>query len=444
LDNTKIYLDNNNDGVWDYAYSGNAGEVITLNPVIERAKFGGRIHADKPINYYQQGYSNQYYGFWFVIPPINSWRKEYYITSPGTSYTGVNSWYVLTDKKITLYAQTGNATTNYTINPAEKKEIPYGAYTRVYSNESFALVSPSGVAPISGNNFYTPFNSLKIIVPESGTYIEIDNNNDGFYDNKTIYNKGVIDLSVLEGAHIRSTNNLAIFANLNSFLGAILPTTSIGSDFYATGGYILGIFSEFTGLLNRTTIEVYPQKTSLLNLTSFVYANRRYNYPISGYLHISTNMPTLPVYYADGGSWSKSLQTHAYSQIYLTTYSSKKYISNNEPNTFVVRIFNPFAKDNATNFNLAINYPANFTALSNVVIERKSLLNDAVLESSSANYDLVDYGFTMNPTVNTMLNYLGPLQYFEIRYDLTTPDTLGKFTFPSARMTYDAQTWIIS
>ncbi len=43
FDNTKIYLDNNNDGVWDYSFSGNAGEYITLNPVIEPPRFGARI-----------------------------------------------------------------------------------------------------------------------------------------------------------------------------------------------------------------------------------------------------------------------------------------------------------------------------------------------------------------------------------------------------------------
>src|SRR3989338_5625630 len=52
FDNTNIYLDNNNDGVWDYQFQGNSGESQVLNPPWSINR-GARIQTDKPVMYKQ-------------------------------------------------------------------------------------------------------------------------------------------------------------------------------------------------------------------------------------------------------------------------------------------------------------------------------------------------------------------------------------------------------
>ncbi len=438
FNNTKIYLDNNNDGVWDYSFLGNAGDIIKIDPLIEPPKFGAKIRTDKPVSYYQTGYYTPNNYFIFTMPPINSWRNEYVI-----AYNSLGSYSILTEKTITVFIEEFSKVSNITVRKGERPVLNYASFARVYSDDAFSLVSYNSPAAIKGKSFFAPYTLLRIVVFETGTDISIDYDNDGHYDNVTQYNRGLYDISALQGSKIISSKNIALFSYLQGGTVGALPSDTLGSDFYATGGYLIGLFSEQTGFFNRTTFDVSLQKTNLLNVTSFIYSNYLYSYPITGNVHVSSNMPTIPISISSASGGKRSLNTYPYSQIYLTTYSSKKYISNNEANTFVVRIFNPFQKDNATNFHLAVNYPANFTSLSNVVIERRSLMNDAVLESVSANYDLVIDGFTLNPSSNALLDYLGPLQYFEIRYDLITPDTLGTFLFPAARMTYDAQTWVI-
>lgn len=438
FDNTKIYLDNNNDGVWDYSFSGNAGEIIKIDPLIEPPKFGAKIRTDKPATYYETGYYTPNNYFTFTMPPINSWRDEYVM-----AYNPLGTYSLFAERTMTIFIEEFSKVSNITLKKGERKVINYDPFARIYSNETFGLVSYTSPAAIKGESFFAPYSLLRIVILESGTEVSIDYNNDGHYDNITVYSRGLYDVSALQGSKIISSKAIALFSYLQGLPVGALPSDVIGSDFYSTGGYLIGLFSEQTGFLNRTIFDVSLQKTNLLNVTSFVYSNYLYSYPITGNVHVSSNMPTIPISISSASGGKRSLNTYPYSQIYLTTYSSKKYISNNEANTFVVRIFNPFQKDNATNFNLAVNYPSNFTSLSNVVIERRSLLNDAVLESASANYDLVIDGFTMNPSSNALLDYLGPLQYFEIRYDLITPDYLGTFSFPSARMTYDAQTWVI-
>ena len=83
FDNTNIYLDNNNDGIWDYQFQGNAGESQILDtpwPIYN----GARIHTDKPIMYkqllyhYECSYDPCDEEIYITIPPLNNLKSEYY------------------------------------------------------------------------------------------------------------------------------------------------------------------------------------------------------------------------------------------------------------------------------------------------------------------------------------------------------------------------------
>ncbi len=329
------------------------------------------------------------------------------------------------------------------ISKGERKGLNPSSYLRVYSADNFLPASYSTPASIPGNDFFAAYTALKVAVLSNGTKIRIDTNNDGFFDSEVSHNRGVHQLSTIEGARIKSSKNIAIYADLNGVLFALLPSSSIGSDYFETGGYALALFSNETGFSQLTEFKIYSQNNSILKTTLYAAPNTKASYQIP-HSHIVSSMPSLNTALGSGGHSSISINSNPYSQIYLTHYSKNKYISNAETNTFIVRIFNPFLNEEARDISLYVAHPANFTPLAGIIVERKSLKDDAILASASAIHPGTGDGFSLSHGDSPILSRLQPMEYLEIRYDLITPDYLGTFEFPSARMTYSADTWIIS
>jgi len=275
FNNTRIYIDTNNDQVWDYDYLRNASDEL----VIENVDAGARIHTDKPVWYRQclekdkvyhtinnvrhyfkdYSYSNDvhlYYHDRFcastysTVPPLNNLHSNYFIY-PGT-------WYIVVPENADIHIDTymnGTIDKNISASVMKRESITISNHSRIYSNKTFYLYSNHAVPCPSGNDFYLWNEDItKLIITQDNTTVEIDNNNDGVYDVRNNYDTGIYTPEKQKiGAHVHSNKPINIvqrnyFTNNNftfelvrfhnkliakgDSMSYLPPSTMMGSDYY--------------------------------------------------------------------------------------------------------------------------------------------------------------------------------------------------------------------
>ncbi len=458
FDNTNIYLDNNNDGIWDYQFKGNSGESQILNPPwgVNR---GARIQADKPVMYkqimfyYESPWDPTEIIYYTAVPPLNNLKSEYYIFSLG------DNWYVVAPQDTTINIDISiDGTIDKTLNVGRGKinssTVPNDQYAKVYSEsgKKFSLYGRYALASPVGNDFYTNLGSIKVLVTEDNTRLNIDMNNDLAYDETNTLNKGAYDISAVQGAHINSDKPIAVYSKFQGISFPIITSNMVNNDLWGESGNlyrIIGLFNNASGLDYNTTynIDFQTQNDLVSNFTGEIAANVIKDLPNMGNVHLWANMPLNYFYYLSDRYGSRFLPSYSYSRIYLLTFPSEKYIGSEDDLTINARVFNPFAATTASDFSVKLRFNKLFAfpAVFRVEIYKKHLDTDTIINSDTITKIPVlisgQYEFVIDKSGSSLLNSLAPFEYYEIKYNLISPVAYGFYDFEPVEITYKAPTW---
>ncbi len=459
FDNTNVYLDNNNDGIWDYQFQGNSGESQTLNPPWPVNR-GARIQTDKPVMYKQLIVESLCKDWpWCktiyhtTVPPLNNLRSEYYIFSLG------DSWNVVAPQNTTINVDINadgsiDKTLSVDRGKVNSSTVPSDQYAKVYSEsgKKFSLYGTYALASPSGTDFYTNRGSIKALVTEDNTQVNIDMNNDLAYDENYTLNKGAHDINVIEGAHINSNKPIAVYSKFTSIPFPVMTSDMLNNDLWGESGNlyrIIGLFNNASGLYYNTTynIDFQTQNDLIANFTGQIAANVIKELPSMGNVHLWANMPLNYFYYLYEQYTSLFLPSYTYSRIYPITFSDKKYIGLEDGLTINARVFNPFAETTATGFSVKLKFNKLFAfpAVFKVEVDKKNLNTDAVIATDTVTKVPIlingQYEFVISNSDSSLLNSLGPFEYYEIKYNLISPLTYGFYDFEPVEITYNAPTW---
>ena len=374
FDNTNIYIDIEDDGVWEERIVRNAGDSYTVS--MPTVLYGTRIHTDKPVIYWQQLHTYSY----DVIPPISALPASYYV------YGG--TWYAVVLENTTIHVDNNNdGTIDSTINatPLTRNSISASNFARVFADKSFYLYCTHTLAAQSGTDFYLPWNNAHnkiygLIMTEDNTLLKIDKDNDGHYDEERTLNRGIVTdftgFTFNHGAHIWTDKPVAIYSIVPGYcIYHVLPSNMVGNDMWSPGSgdtyYITGFFKEDTGLYSNTTyyIDKVTDNDLVPDATDVVNANQYKSLPSLGMIHIWGNMPFYESYYYAqyyGHPHYKYFywyHTIPYSSITATAYGTQKVMGANERTEIYARVFNPFATTTANNLSITVPIPKNFSLL---------------------------------------------------------------------------------
>ncbi len=452
FNNTQVYVDIENDGIWELQVVKNAGESLVVSIPTQSLRYGTRIHTDKPVINMQ----NFYYGYsYYSTPPISSLRSSYYV------YGG--AWYAVVPENAVINVDNNDdGTVDSSINATSMtlNSVSVSNFARVFSDKSFYLYYYTFAAQ-GGTDFYLPWATVRrIIVTQNNTEVKVDTNNDGFYDGGTVtWNKGDITsfsgLTFKEGAHMRSDKPIVVYlyhgSNSDSYTYPLQPSDKIGNDMWSIGSgsyyYITGLFNNLTSMADNTTyyVDRATENDLIPNSADTVNSNQYKSLPDLGMVHIWANMPFMESYYNNYYYYGYYYYYYLfpYSTISATQYGTQKYLGANEITTIQLRVFNPFANTTALNVSLTARFPSNFSMPdgNNVTlnIERRYLRNDTLIETSDV--VLTPSLSGGNYVFNLSLDFLDPMQYYNIGYELVTPSDVGSFRFDPVALDFEAETW---
>ncbi len=479
FNNTRIYIDTNNDQVWDYDYLGNASDELTIADVDS----GARIHTDKPVWYrqclnywdvYNPGYYNYVASTYITVPPINNLQSSYYV------YSG--TWYVVVPENTVVHVDSGNNGTvdqNITAGPLIRYSLTVSSFAKVYSNKTFYLYRDNTIVAPAGTDFYLCTEDIaKVIITSDNTTVEIDNNNDGTYDERYNWDKGVNEttITIKVGAHVNSdksiniiqrnyqTSQVSYYNQLISdgdSLSYLQPSTMMASDYfslkgyYTSGnnyqhGYIIGSFSNTSYHQDKLT-----ENDLIGNDNDAIGANQIEQITdLPKHVHIWGSKPF------SGYSMAFKYESYNYhytfypnipaSYIFSTMDRHPNELGLNTSTTMDVRVFNPTADTNITNISVKIKFPDNFTLSNgtslNVTVKKIFLRNDTLITSDTKSITPTqsggNYTFTLNSTTFTdIFDYMDVYRYYKITYKIKTPSTAGNYDFAPVEVGYDASTW---
>ncbi len=458
FDNTNIYLDNNNDGIWDYQFQGNGGESQVLNPPWS-VNGGARIQADKPVMHKQLIYEylcNDWPWcktiYYTTVPPLNNLRSEYYIFSLG------DNWNVVAPQDTIINIDiNADGTIDKTLNVGRGKvnssSVPNNQYARIYSEsgKKFSLYGRYALAGPIGTDFYTNLGSIKALVTEDNTRVNIDMNNDLAYDETYTLSKGAHDIDAISGAHINSNKPIAVYSKFQNFF-PIMTSGMLNNDLWGESGNlyrIIGLFNNASGLFDNTTynIDFQTQNDLVSNFTGQIPSNVENSLPNMGNVHLWSDMPLNYFYKYSSQYQNYFLPSYSYSRIYPVTFPEEKYIGLEDSLTINARVFNPFAETTATVFSakLKFNKLFAFPAVFKAEVNKKNLNTDAIIATDTVTKVPVlingRYEFVISNSDSSLLDSLGPFEYYEIKYNLISPLTYGFYDFEPVEITYTAPTW---
>ncbi|CEG14036.1 exported hypothetical protein [groundwater metagenome] len=447
FNNTEIYIDLKNDGVWEFYTVQDAETQFTPSILGQNIIYGDKIHTSKPVIYYRGGYRYD------VVPPIGNWKSEYYAYE--------ETWYAVVEENAMIYVDDnddGTIDRNVSAIPFTANSITVSNFGKVFSNKPFYFWTSDNIGAQKGTDFYLPWNSIwKIYVLENETELKVDVSNDGFWDVENLtWNKGVITefsaLRLADGAHLKFNKQVVVFLSFG-YIYSLQPSSMLGNDFWSSWSgdsywsQLTGFFNNATGIAANTTYyaDKVIENDLISNYNGTLISNQITNTPSLGCIHIWGNMPFGCVYLYYG--WY--LYTVPQSSITSTTYGTQKYLGANELTKIYTRIFNPFANTTISNVNITVKIPSNFSLPNGntltLNIKKFYLRNDTEIENDTITITPANisgnYEFTINSTSTSLLNSLEPMEYIDLRYQIVTPSVLGRYNFEPVNVNYKAETW---
>ncbi len=465
FDNTTIYSDTNNDGIYDHSYELDASEYIDPNSPYP----GSRIYSDKPIVYEKRlcktGTTNAEVYYLSSVPPINVLKNEYYIPQ--------GTWYFASQQPQTIFI---DENFNDLIDSQINIDINGGTflvnnYSRVFSDKVFYCYNKNSFIGPPGTDFYNINEDVEmILIIEDNTDINIDLNNDGNFDESLNLDVGEYGpYTWTSGCHINSTKPILIFNDINWYGNCqqtgiyIPPSHMMGSDKYlhvflgSLSRYRthIGSFSNNTlyaeGVTNNLGIPEWNQSLGANEKIDIEWSPQTIHIwgtkPFEGYFGDYWNAPsyhytdTYRYYYPFPSSYISSINLHFPEEIELDTFIEMK-----------IRVFNPLAITELNNIGLTIRIDDNFTIPSgdiiDINIEKRYLKNDTLIyndlfQKSVTNQDNLKI-IQILPVDSDILLSLDSLQYYEITYQILSPSTPELYNFPPVTIGYSTSTWVLS
>jgi hypothetical protein len=470
FENTHVYIDYDDNGVWDETYTLNAGDTVELtHQVSTMIKAGSGVYSDKPIEYIQ--YLGSRYN---TVPPVQNLNDTYY-----WAYQNAQTLYAVVPQKegensiihIDMDVD-GTEDLNITVGHLERSSIDLPAQStitlvKIWSDRPFYLYDSFTLAVPAGTDFYNPVSNAKILIVEDNTEIKIDQNNDGSYDNTSIYNKGYYypAVPIQYGSTIHANRSIVVWDIDYGY--QVPPQTMIGSDLWSiwSSKYRWGSYPNYYHSVQYynflTSIYDSNIKFDLVNsgndldpeYQNSMIHNQQYRmyslapeYWVNTYYynsyHIWANKPFIEI------CTSNVRNFYPYSVISATTYSRQNLLDTDEIAPMEVRIFNPFANTSITNISIIIPYPDSFTTQNgnvNFDIQKRWLMNDTKIQNVTLT--LVpqhignNYVTTLSNIDATIFNDLGSMQYYNINYEIITPSSFNNYIFEAVTISYEAPTW---
>jgi len=453
FDNTNLYIDSNNDGVYDYKEVYN--KDTRVNPSL--SYHGTRLFSDKPIIYsvvtYAAGDNRQYN----MIPPLHALKSDYIIPA--------ETWYLgaTTDLIVDVdYKLDGSIDQQVSISKLNGGTLTTSELAKVSADQPFYCYNAYTFVDTPGSDYYLQSPDLdELHILENDTMISLDLDNNGVYDNYTEYDKGTYTLSdITHGAHLSSSKPVLLIDQYNNFRkNYIPPSNTMSSDYYAIGmdAYGYGGSVHVIGCFNNVTLygDYLTSHDLVADKTQHIGANEYNSWNwLSGYdgIHLWGTKPF--------SAWSYAARTYYYyyyftravpSCITATTLRNLNELEGNQEVTMEIRVFNPTA--NTEIRNVTIDGPINDDfdipgggSLA-VTIEKLYLCNDTAIANES--FSLIpthsngNYHVELSKLDTLLFSNLGPLQYYTITYSIITPSLIGNYQFEPVEISYDASTWIL-
>ena len=447
FDNTVIYIDTNNDQIFDRQVTRNGGDYYTITDWT----YGARIHTSKPVAY-RQKIEATHWPVYCYIPSIDNLKNEYFIYK--------DSHQLIVPETTTIYIDEendGTIETEITVLPLTRKSFSLtNSWARVYSDKPFYLfrfgnnIGASVVGP-SGFDYYIPHNGYikYLIIPETGTKVQVDNNNDGNYDETIQEGKGLHGpYDYASGAHLNSNKPITIFYSLtgeNQRVTYLIPSNMMGSDMWgdiSDRRYITGLYSNTSFFVDKASEnDLNP------NFQSKIGANQL-STPFPNYDTNCHTWGTKP-FYIDFIDGQTSISSQAYSYILSTTSHEPNELGLNETVKMNVRVFNPFATTEINNVSVTVKIDDNFklSGGNTVEVTIKKLHLDTDIEKDTEMITITPthendlYTFTLSKDNSTLFESLNFFEYYDIDYEIITPTKAKNYAFQPIEVSYDASTW---
>lgn len=463
-DSTQVYIDINNDGIYDYDYNHQPGvyKPTTLWPI----EVGTKIHATKPIALFQELYYDTYpqnpfpnsyiHQYRTAVPPINNYKKEYSLRSGGWNLLALHN-----NKTQQIMIDTNfDGIPDSEYNLTKKGSISLSAAANIYSDEPFLAYNSETIGGLSGMSFFNQYKDANLVIQTDFTDVGFDYNFDGAIDKTKQYTKGVYAVNSSGPFRIVTNKPIAAYSS-HSLRGTIHTFALLPSD-YMTNQYLIygderffptspaqeakmiGLFNKDSGFSDYTSINLTfgDNRVQKEANTSMIIALP------NGLFEGFSNMPSIiygeASYQNMYGAGSVATNYYPYKQVYVTNYPKQKTADKNSVAYLNVRVFNPLKNVNVTSLVVKIEYNPLFAVNNNFPsahIQKKHLIDDSV-KNVYQDYPIPLCLEEVCIVVIT-LDYLGGEEYYDIDYSLITPDVYGSFEFKPATITYNTQTWQI-
>lgn len=451
-DNTQIFFDINNDGIWEYrkTINKNTPYYPTTN---WNLKDGSLIHSNKPIVYNQKIYSSSNDRNYQCIPPINALRNEivlypvyvnnglWKIISPNATINIIDKNNVLTTKNIE-----SSITINIPDNTAKPTDVWY-----INSTKPIIATSNFGFSSRLDTDFIKSVSGTTMIVTiEDNTLVEFDLNSDGIFDESEIMNRGNKEFDLTAGTRIKSNKKIGVFerewwAKLD--YSQCIPTKSVNDELFlkihAKGRiYVTGLFNDDDGF-NNTFYQLTDGNT---HINDAVISNgvRVVSNSYSNIVRIKADKPVSAFYkHYYSNSYYKFQRPFQTIEPYITSFSKLKFIGLNDSAIINVRVLNPTSYD-LDDVKVTIRYLDVFPTINvTYYFSIRNLDGDSplVTETPKTSPTLTIFGvkeFTIN--LGTILAE----EYADINYYLKTPTDPGIFNLPKATLEFNSNIWTIT
>jgi hypothetical protein len=451
FDNTYIYFDTNNDGVYDYETTKNANEYMQPSD-LNLPHYGSRVYSTKPILYSFKSLGSGYNSNYLSVPPIHALKNEYYVPS--------GDWHIGATQEITVYVDegiNGSIEQTKTISKLNGDTITTSDLSHIYSNDPFYCYNDYTFIGDHGKDYYLYTADIEqLLVFQDHTNISIDTDNDGVYDHYLELDKGSHTLSGYTiGSHLHANNSILLLDDYAWVTSYIIPSDTICSDYYSFGSTPnYGILSYIIGCFNNITIygdqvlnnDLIPDYTLHIGSNEMKYISHS-----SRTIHLWGTKPFPAFARAAYSSWRWYYNQCIPSCITSMIYHDPNELKANQNVEMETRIFNPTATTNITNVTAAFTIDDAFalsggTTLS-ITVEKHYLDNDTLIDTDTFTITPAhpggNYTFTLTKSDTSLFNALQPMRYYAIYYDITTPTTVGNYQFKPVTIEYDASTWIL-
>jgi len=469
FNNTIVYSDVNNDGIYTEFYELQAGDSITIQTPYP----GSRVFANKPIickklfytEYYSEYDHIRDYNEYCFVPPVETLKNEYYLPA--------NTWLLSSPENTTVFVDYHNdgSIDNEIIVSILSKSVTTTSYnSRIFSSKPFCVYHQDWrtFVGISSNDFYTLYQDIRLYILENNTEIKFDYNNDGIYDEYYNKNRSSMSITCSNGTHIHSDKNILIFyrpllgpSGSNNFYYYLMPSTMMGNDMFIPSGKRFS--PKATSCFSNTTIYFDSITSNDLCPESEITVDSNQITVLSSYTHFWSTKPFLAFshyqYYASGsygGYWSRKYSGHygimPNSYIHAIQLHEPNEIGVNDNIEMEIRVFNTFAETYVNNVTVTASIDDDFSISDGdhltIDISKKWLQNDTLIDT--ANFDVYlshidnQYVFTVSKSNDSIFNCLEPMKYYSIDYTIQAPSIPVICKFEPVTLEYDASTWILS